>query len=80
MKLNSLLENNDIINQANFEDIDFFETYLVHKFDHTFEYDNPARKNKMGSLDFEDNLIGQIDSIEWSRYSRYAYCAISIKE
>lgn len=58
MKLSSLLDNNDIINQANFEDVDFYDTYLIHKFDHTFEYNNPARKNKLGSLEFEDNLIG----------------------
>lgn len=45
MKLKSIISNNDSINQANFEDIDFFDNFQVHKFDHMFEY-NLRKKNK----------------------------------
>lgn len=58
MKLKSIIANNDSINQANFEDIDFFDNFLVHKFDHTFEY-NLRKNNKNDPMtDFCDNLIG----------------------
>lgn len=55
-KLNKLIENNDQINQAQFEDLDFYDHYLVHKFDHHFEYMD--REIKPGQIGFVDDKIG----------------------